>query len=168
MKIVFIGCRQGKLVSPIIKRNAEERDCHVVYYTPRNDTKGFRFLLNTCRNDRDVLEGKMNKRTLGEFGQRIRQLRKVRGLTQERLATKAGLHYTYVGAVERGEKNISLINIKNLAQALEVEVCELFPIINPVRSKEYSLAEEVASYLKTKPLDEIERAHRILRTALEK
>lgn len=110
----------------------------------------------------------MNKRALSEFGQRIRQLRKVRGLTQERLANKAGLHYTYVGAVERGEKNISLINIKNLARALEVEVCELFPIINPVRSKEYSLAEEVASYLKTKPLDEIERAHRILRTALEK
>ena len=65
----------------------------------------------------------MNKRALGEFGQRIRQLRKARGLTQERLATKAGLHYTYVGAVERGEKNISLINIKNLARALEVEVC---------------------------------------------
>ncbi|MFH0797013.1 MAG: helix-turn-helix transcriptional regulator [Candidatus Omnitrophota bacterium] len=110
----------------------------------------------------------MNNRALSEFGQRIRQLRKVRGLTQGRLAVKAGLHYTYVGSVERGEKNISLISIKNLARALEVEVCELFLISNPIRIKKYSLVEEVTSYLKTRSLDEIERARRILYIALEK
>ena len=110
----------------------------------------------------------MNNRARSEFGQRIRQLRKIKGLTQGRLAVKAGLHYTYVGSVERGEKNISLINIKNLAHALEVEVCELFPVSNPIRIKKYSLVEEVASYLKTRPLDEIERARRILHVALEK
>ena len=103
---------------------------------------------------------------LEEFGQRVKTLRKARGLTQEKLAALAGLHYTYVGVVERGEKNISLVNIKHLAQALEVEIRELFP--PQAKFKEYSLAEKVADYLKTKRASEIEKADRLVRTALEK
>lgn len=60
------------------------------------------------------------------FGQRIRELRKQRGLSQEALAEKAGLHRTYVGSVERGERNISLDNIYVLSDALEVSVRSLF------------------------------------------
>lgn len=60
------------------------------------------------------------------FGERVRQLRLPTGLSQEALAAKAGLHRTYVGSVERGERNISLDNIHVLAEALEVDVCELF------------------------------------------
>jgi len=57
---------------------------------------------------------------------RVRQLRLLTGLSQEALAAKAGLRRTYVGSVERGERNISLDNIYVLAEALEMDVCELF------------------------------------------
>ena len=68
-----------------------------------------------------------------EFGARIRDLRKSEGLTQEKLAGKAGLHYTYVGGVERGEHNVSLRNIERLARALGVSIAELFPAKKTVR-----------------------------------
>ncbi len=60
------------------------------------------------------------------FGKRLRQLRLAKDLSQEDLAFRAGLHRTYVSSVERGERNVSLINIYKLAEALEVSVTELF------------------------------------------
>jgi len=60
------------------------------------------------------------------FGNRLRLLRKDRGLSQEELAHLAGVHRTYAGAVERGEYNISLTNICEFARALGVEVKDLF------------------------------------------
>jgi len=60
------------------------------------------------------------------FGERLRRLRKDRGLSQEELAHLAGVHRTYAGAVERGEYNISLTNICEFARALGVEVKDLF------------------------------------------
>ncbi|MFO0763682.1 MAG: helix-turn-helix transcriptional regulator [Candidatus Gracilibacteria bacterium] len=60
------------------------------------------------------------------FGETIRALRKERKISQEGLAEKSGLHRTYIGNVERGEKNISLENIAILAIALEVEIKDLF------------------------------------------
>ena len=56
------------------------------------------------------------------FGKKVRNLRTSRGLSQEALAAKAKLHRTYVGGVERGERNISLVNIEKLAVALDVTV----------------------------------------------
>ncbi len=60
-----------------------------------------------------------------KVGERVRQLRKEAGLSQEELADIAGLHRTYIGAIERGERNISLINIVQLARALRVKPAEL-------------------------------------------
>lgn len=60
------------------------------------------------------------------FGARIRQLRTIGGLSQEKLAERAGLHRTYIGEVERGEKNISLDNIVKIAGALNAELSHLF------------------------------------------
>ena len=59
------------------------------------------------------------------FGQRVRILRKQRGYSQEALAERADLHFTYVSSVERGERNISLINITRLARALKVSAAAL-------------------------------------------
>lgn len=59
------------------------------------------------------------------FAHRLRQLRQVKGLSQEALADLAGLHRTYVGSVERGERNVSIDNMERLAKALEVDVADL-------------------------------------------
>jgi transcriptional regulator with XRE-family HTH domain len=55
------------------------------------------------------------------FGQALRDARKTAGLTQEKLADKAGLDRAYVGSVERGERNVALVNIVRLARALGVK-----------------------------------------------
>jgi transcriptional regulator with XRE-family HTH domain len=62
---------------------------------------------------------------LVRFGNRVRELRKKKGLSQEALALESGLDRSYVGGVERGERNISLENIEKLARALDVHPSEL-------------------------------------------
>ncbi|HUT03610.1 MAG TPA: helix-turn-helix transcriptional regulator [bacterium] len=66
------------------------------------------------------------KDPLQALGKRVRKLRATRGISQEELAHRAGLHRTYVGGIERGERNVSLLNILAIARALEVHVTELF------------------------------------------
>lgn len=61
-----------------------------------------------------------------QFGARVRELRKQKGLSQEALALACGLDRSYVGGVERGERNISLMNIHRIAAALGISVRELF------------------------------------------
>ncbi|ODU00506.1 MAG: transcriptional regulator [Planctomycetes bacterium SCN 63-9] len=61
-----------------------------------------------------------------DFGARIRQLRTDRGWSQEAFADLAGIHRTYVGSVERGEQNLSLVNIERLAATLGLSLSELF------------------------------------------
>jgi transcriptional regulator with XRE-family HTH domain len=65
------------------------------------------------------------KKVLIEFGEKVRELRKEKGISQEELSYKADLHRTYIGMIERAEKNITLINIEKIAKALEVEISEL-------------------------------------------
>ena len=60
------------------------------------------------------------------FGTRVRELRSKKELSQEALALTSGLDRTYIGGVERGERNISLVNIHRVADALDVPVKELF------------------------------------------
>lgn len=60
------------------------------------------------------------------FGRRVRELRKERGLSQEELAHRAGMHSTYLGGIERGERNPALLNISKIARALRVTIQDLF------------------------------------------
>ncbi|MDF9809747.1 MAG: helix-turn-helix transcriptional regulator [Aurantimicrobium sp.] len=60
------------------------------------------------------------------FGDRIRALRSEQGLSQEEFAHEIGLDRTYIGGVERGERNVSLDNIHRIASALDVSPSELF------------------------------------------
>jgi transcriptional regulator with XRE-family HTH domain len=69
--------------------------------------------------------GQAERRRL-DFGARVRRIRSDRGLSQEALAELAGLHRTYVGSVERGERNVSLDQIHRLADGLRVPVRDLF------------------------------------------
>lgn len=61
------------------------------------------------------------------IGKRIRELRKEKGFSQEEFAYEVGLDRTYMGSVERGERNIASINLVRIAKALNVQVGELFP-----------------------------------------
>lgn len=63
---------------------------------------------------------------LKDFGKRIKELRINSGMTQEALATRADLDRSYVGAIERGEKNLSLVNIEKLANAMGIDLYYLF------------------------------------------
>lgn len=67
----------------------------------------------------------MDNQARKKLGTNIKKLRSKLELSQEQLAEKADLHRTYVGAVERGERNISLDNIVAIARALEVSASEL-------------------------------------------
>jgi transcriptional regulator with XRE-family HTH domain len=60
-----------------------------------------------------------------KFGERLRELRTQKGLSQEQLAHDANVHRTYIGMIERAEKNITLGNIEKIAKALNVEITEL-------------------------------------------
>jgi transcriptional regulator with XRE-family HTH domain len=60
-----------------------------------------------------------------EFGSRIKRRRQRLGLTQEGLAERCGLHWTYVGQIERGKRNITLKNILRLAHGLEINPATL-------------------------------------------
>jgi transcriptional regulator with XRE-family HTH domain len=61
-----------------------------------------------------------------KFGKKVREIRQQKGLSQEQLAHIANVHRTYIGMIERAEKNITLINIYKIAKALEVEITDLF------------------------------------------
>ena len=61
-----------------------------------------------------------------EFGKRVRELSTARGFSQEALALVCDLDRTYIGGIERGERNVSLVNIEKIAVALGISIRELF------------------------------------------
>ena len=66
------------------------------------------------------------KKIRKEFGLRVRELRSEQGYSQEAFADECGLHRTYIGAIERGERNVSIDNIAKIAEALKIETKKLF------------------------------------------
>ncbi|PQJ72221.1 helix-turn-helix domain-containing protein [Polaribacter butkevichii] len=72
----------------------------------------------------------VNKFLLKEFGIRIRELRLENKLSQEKLSFKTGFHRTYIGMIERGERNISLTNIAVFSKVFEMEISDLLNFKN--------------------------------------
>ena len=86
-----------------------------------------------------------NEGLIKEFGSRIKQLRQAKNLSQEKLSFATGFHRTYIGMIERGERNISLTNMAVFAKVFEVTVSVLldFSSINPKHSyKKYEIKSE--------------------------
>lgn len=71
---------------------------------------------------------RIKKNILINFGEKVREIRKEKGLSQEEVASKADLHRTYIGMIERAEKNITLVNIEKIANALDTEIIVLFSL----------------------------------------
>jgi len=103
------------------------------------------------------------------FGERIRTLRKAQKLSQQGLAEKAGLHYTYIGAVERGERNISFDNIVRIADALGISLRELFcfPITDQIVTEIECLQLEILGILRGKNCEKLKLSLRILKAIFE-
>lgn len=66
-----------------------------------------------------------DKKFLQRLGDRIRKQREARGLTQQQLGDQCELHRTFVGSVERGERNVAILNLRKMAQVLRVKLAEL-------------------------------------------
>ena len=64
----------------------------------------------------------MESKILKQFGDNVKRLRKAKGWSQEGLAKRTKLHRTYIGSIERSERNVSLINIERIANALDVKI----------------------------------------------
>ncbi|HEX4147128.1 MAG TPA: helix-turn-helix transcriptional regulator [Pirellulales bacterium] len=62
------------------------------------------------------------------FASNLRRIRNQQGISQEVLGERAGLHRTYIGSVERGERNVSIDSIERIASSLGVEITELFRV----------------------------------------
>jgi transcriptional regulator with XRE-family HTH domain len=96
-------------------------------------------------------------------GTRIRDLRKLRGLSQEALAEKAGFNISYIGFIERAERNVSMKNLEKIASALDVGVYELFTYLKEQEElPEESTLKEVISLLRQRDPKDIEMVRNIL------
>jgi transcriptional regulator with XRE-family HTH domain len=72
------------------------------------------------------MKTKSNSPILRKFAQKVRRFRVKKGWTQSELADRAGVHRTYIGSIERYERNVSLSNIERIAKALNINIKELF------------------------------------------
>lgn len=72
------------------------------------------------------METRPKHEVLVQFGAKVRRYRELRNLSQEELAKLAGVHRTYIGMVERAEKNITLLNIERISKALGLDISTLF------------------------------------------
>ena len=87
----------------------------------------------------------VNEFLIKEFGNRIKQLRLEKNISQEKLSFLTGFHRTYIGMIERGERNISLSNIAVFAKVFEISISELLDLknVNPNHNfKNYEIKSE--------------------------
>ncbi|WP_235322430.1 MULTISPECIES: helix-turn-helix domain-containing protein [Paenibacillus] len=85
-------------------------------------------------------------------GKRVRELRTKKGFSQEELGEKAGFHFSYIGGLERAEKNITLLNLQKIADALDVQVLDLFLYTKYIKN-EKNKKDQLLNQLHTKLFD---------------
>ena len=94
------------------------------------------------------------------FGRRLKELRRVKGLTQEELGRAVRLDYKFIGAIERGAKTSSFQTVEKLAHALNVDFYELFI---PTRSKTVGVEKEINDLLATPQQIDVKKVEDFLR-----
>lgn len=94
-------------------------------------------------------------------GQRIRNNRTKAGLSQEALAEFAGCHYTYIGQLERGEKNATIETIERISKALDLPLSKLFEKLGGSKD-EKDIALECYDFISSKSMAEQEQIYKIL------
>lgn len=95
-------------------------------------------------------------------GSRIREIRKTKSLSQEQLGELSGFHFSYIGGLERGERNISLVNLAKIAEALEVNIHELLNFEPKLSEEKLSSIDEIVKLLNTREQRQIAMAKNIL------
>jgi DNA-binding XRE family transcriptional regulator len=103
-----------KLLGMALRKNVSHRRCNSSY------ASGYRAPMKKRRAKEDIRE---------RFGFAVKLRREELSLTQEDLAGKAGIHRTYLSDIERGSRNVSLINIERLGVALSLSLSELFRLV---------------------------------------
>lgn len=111
---------------------------------------------------------KMSKNILKLVGAKIRDLRKAKGLSQEQLGEIAGFHFSYIGGIERAEKNISLLNLAKIADALDTEIYELFAYTHTVKISNHTSIKEdeinkILELLSSRSVNDIRKARIIVK-----
>ncbi len=102
-----------------------------------------------------------------QIGEQVRTIRKLKGLTQESLADRSGVSFSYISDVERGTRNISLVSLEKIMHALEINADEMFkyeyddrhPLIKETRL----LLKKVDDRLSVRPLPEVKFMHHVIK-----
>ncbi len=96
------------------------------------------------------------------LGQRIRNYRTDKGLSQEKLAELSGCHPTYIGQIERGEKNATIESIEKISLALNISLSKLFEKLGAQENGMRNIPLECYEFISTKTKEEQEQIYRIL------
>lgn len=96
------------------------------------------------------------------LGQRIRSYRTAKGLSQEKLAELSGCHPTYIGQIERGEKNATIESIEKIAAALNISLSRLFEMLGSGEDRAQGIPLKCYEFLSAKTEKEQEHLYRIL------
>jgi transcriptional regulator with XRE-family HTH domain len=99
---------------------------------------------------------------LSILGERLRNLRKEKGLSQEELAAIAEVHFSYIGKLERGEMNATIESLHNIMNALEVPMEDLFRFIQPNAGKDTHTLSIIMNRLQTRSIEDQKKALHLL------
>ncbi len=97
-----------------------------------------------------------------ELGSKLKEIRKIKGFTQEVLAEKAKLNYKYLGELERGKVNVSLDSLLRISQALEINIGDLF------RRKEETILQIIFSKMSSQDFELLKKSSKLLNIIFSK